>query len=64
MEIKEIETKVVEVMTKEAKPLRPGDIAKTLGIDSKDISKAIKKLKEKDIIYSPKRCFYSVNEKK
>ncbi|RLF42274.1 MAG: transcriptional regulator [Thermoplasmata archaeon] len=46
-------------MKKAGKPVRPGDIAKTLGVESKEVSKAIKKLKEDGKVYSPKRCFYS-----
>ncbi|HEC89926.1 MAG TPA: transcriptional regulator [Thermoplasmatales archaeon] len=46
-------------MKKAGKPVRPGDIAKTLGVESKEVSKAIKKLKEGGKVYSPKRCFYS-----
>jgi len=59
MDTEEIATKIMDVMVKEAKPLRPGDIAKIAGIDSKEVSKAIKYLKQKEKIYSPKRCYYS-----
>ena len=45
-------------MQKEAKPLRPGEIAEITGIDKKDVSKYIKELKTTERIYSPKRCFY------
>lgn len=54
-----LEEEVLEVMKKAGKPVRPGDIAKTLGVESKEVSKAIKKLKEGGKVYSPKRCFYS-----
>jgi len=54
-----LEEEVLEVMKKAGKPVRPGDIAKTLGVESKEVSKAIKKLKEDGKVYSPKRCFYS-----
>ena len=55
MEVEE----VLEAMKKAGKPVRPGDIAKMLNVDSKEVSKAIKKLREEGKIYSPKRCFYS-----
>jgi predicted transcriptional regulator len=42
--------------------LRPGDIAYKAGIDKKDVEKAIKKLKDEDKIFSPKRCFYDVKK--
>jgi len=54
-----METDVLNVMKAAGKPVRPGDIAKTLNIESKDVSKAIKSLKEKGKVISPKRCYYS-----
>lgn len=36
---------VFEALKKAGKPLRPGDIAKMTGIDSKEVSKVIKELK-------------------
>lgn len=56
-----MEEKVLEVMKKLNKPVRPGDIAKELGVDSKDVSKIIKKLKEEGKVISPKRCYYSLS---
>ena len=41
------------------KPVRPGDVAKTLGLDSKDVTKAIEALKKEGKVNSPKRCFYA-----
>ncbi len=41
------------------KPMRPGDVAKALGIESKEVSKAIKVLKKEGKIHSPKRCYYT-----
>ena len=52
--------KVVEVFKKSNKPLRPGDIAQELGVDSKEVSAVIKKLKEEGKLFSPKRCFYDL----
>ncbi|MBQ4568236.1 MAG: HTH domain-containing protein [Desulfovibrio sp.] len=53
-----MEDKVLEIMQKAGKPLRPGDIAKELGVESKEVSKAIDALKKAGKIHSPKRCFY------
>lgn len=53
-----METKVLNAMKEAGKPVRPGEVAKTLGVDSKDVSKAIKSLKEDGKVISPKRCFY------
>ncbi|BCS89079.1 HTH domain-containing protein [Pseudodesulfovibrio sediminis] len=50
--------KVLKAMQEAQKPVRPGDIAKALDIDSKDVSKAIKELREDGSVISPKRCYY------
>lgn len=55
-----MENKVLQVMKKSGKPMRPGDIAKELGVDSKEVSKAIAALKEAGKIDSPKRCYYGL----
>jgi len=57
-----MEDKVLEAMKTADKPVRPGDIAKTLGVESKEVSKAITKLKKEGKVISPKRCYYSVSD--
>ena len=52
------EDKILKVMQKVAKPLRPGDIAELTGFEKNDVSKAIKKLSGEGKVVSPKRCFY------
>lgn len=54
-----MEEKILEVLKKAGKPMRPGDIAKELGLESKEISKAMDALKKAGKINSPKRCFYA-----
>ncbi len=54
--------KVLKAMKKAGKPVRPGDVAKELGIDSKDVSKAINALKKDGKVHSPKRCYYAPTE--
>lgn len=54
-----MEEKLIAIL-KESEALRPGEIAEKLGMDKKDVDKLIKKLKDEDKIYSPKRCFYAV----
>lgn len=49
---------VLKAMHSAGKPVRPGDVAKTLGVDSKEVSKAIKTLREDGKVISPKRCYY------
>ncbi len=56
-----MEDKIIDVMKKAGKPVRPGDIATALGVDSKELSKSLKKLKDSGAIHSPKRCFYAVS---
>ncbi|MEF2144703.1 MAG: transcriptional regulator [Desulfovibrionaceae bacterium] len=53
-----MQEQVLEAMRKAGKPQRPGDVAKALGADPKDVSKAIQVLKESGKVTSPKRCFY------
>lgn len=53
-----MEDNVLKAMRDAGKPVRPGDIAKTLGVDSKDVSKAIDTLKKAGKVHSPKRCYY------
>jgi Mn-dependent DtxR family transcriptional regulator len=53
---------VLQAMKDAGKPVRPGEVAKTLGIESKEVSKAIKVLKKDGKINSPKRCYYAPTE--
>ncbi len=57
--MEEKERMVLEAMEKAGKPLRPGDVAKIAGLPQDEVSKAIKSLKKKGKITSPKRCFYA-----
>ena len=57
--MEEKEKMVIEAMQKAGKPVRPGDVAKMLGLESKEVSAIIKSLKNKGKIISPKRCFYA-----
>jgi len=55
MEAKDI---VLEVMSKEDKPLSAGQIAEISGLDRKQVDKAMKALKNEDLIVSPRRCYW------
>ncbi len=57
-----MEKKVLNAMKKAGKPVRPGDIAKMLGVESKEVSKVISELKKKGKVMSPKRCYYAPAE--
>ncbi|MCW8796616.1 MAG: MarR family transcriptional regulator [Chlorobium sp.] len=49
---------VLEVMSKEDKPLSAGQIAEISGLDRKEVDKAMKALKNEDLIVSPRRCYW------
>lgn len=53
---------VLQAMKDAGKPVRPGEVAKAMGIESKEVSKAIKVLKKEGKIHSPKRCYYAPTE--
>lgn len=53
---------VLEAMKKAEKPVRPGDVVKMTDLPKEEVSKAIKELKKKGKIMSPKRCFYAPAE--
>lgn len=57
-----MEKKVVNAMKKAGKPIRPGDVAKMIGADSKEVLKVISELKKKGKVISPKRCYYALNK--
>lgn len=57
-----MEAKIIEAMKKAGKPVRPGEIAKQLDMDNKEISKIIARLKKTGDVISPKRCYYSLPE--
>ncbi len=57
-----MEKKVLKAMKKAGKPVRPGDVAKMLGVESKEVSKIISGLKKEGKVISPKRCYYSLND--
>jgi len=50
---------ILSAMKKEAKPMRPGEIAAAAGLDKDVVSKTIKELTKKGLVNSPKRCFYA-----
>ncbi len=53
------EEKILEVLKTAGKPLRTKEIAEISGIDSKEVTKIINKLKKEGKVTSPKRCYYS-----
>lgn len=57
----ELRDQIVELL-KKSEPLKGGEIAEKLGVEKKDVDKAIKALKKEEAVISPKRCFYSVEK--
>ena len=45
-----------------SEPLRAGEIAEQLGVEKKELDRAMKALKNEEKIFSPKRCYYSVKK--
>ena len=60
--MEEKERTVLEAMKKAGKPLRPGDVAKSVDLDSKEVSKIIDSLKKQGLVCSPKRCYYAPSD--
>lgn len=59
MEVKE---KIIKAFENAGKPMRPGEVAEMAGVEKKDAEKAIKKMKDEGILFSPKRCFYDLQK--
>lgn len=57
-----MEKKILAAMKKAGKPVRPGEVAKMINADSKEVSKAFAGLKKSGKVVSPKRCYYALNE--
>ena len=57
-----MEKKVLAAMKKAGKPVRPGEVDKMVGAESKEVSKIISGLKKKGKVMSPKRCYYALSE--
>lgn len=51
--------KVYEAFVQAGAPKRPGEIAKALDVDSKEVSKCIADLRKEGRLVSPKRCYYA-----
>jgi biotin operon repressor len=54
--------RVLAYFEKSGEVLRPGAVGEALGLEKKDLDKAIKSLKEEGKIFSPKRCFYQITK--
>lgn len=50
--------KVLDAMKKAGKALKAGEIAEIIGLDKKEVDKAMKELKKEEKIISPKVCYW------
>ncbi|AIY89806.1 hypothetical protein GACE_0756 [Geoglobus acetivorans] len=53
------EEKIIEILKNAGRPLKTAEIAELAGMDSKEVSKIISRLKKEGRITSPKRCYYT-----
>ena len=49
---------ILEVLKKENEPLNAGRITELTGLDRKEVDKAMKALKDEELIVSPRRCYW------
>jgi predicted transcriptional regulator len=62
MKGEDVEKKVLSAMKKAGKPVKPGEIAKMMGVESKAVSAVIQELKKQGRVISPKRCYYALSD--
>lgn len=53
---------VIELLSQSGKAMKCGEIAEAIGVDKKEVDKAIKDLKKEERIISPKMCFYEAKK--
>ena len=51
---------VLECFEKNDEPMNTTAVAEKTGIDKKEVSKVMDKLKKEEKIYSPKRCYWQI----
>ncbi|MDD3194914.1 MAG: MarR family transcriptional regulator [Paludibacter sp.] len=54
----ETKDKVLDAMKAAGKPVKAGELAEMIGLDKKEVDKAMKILKTEGAIESPKVCFW------
>ena len=58
----DMEDKVLSAMKDSGHPMKGGEIAEALGVDKKEVDKAMNSLKKTGAISSPKRCFWEPSD--
>lgn len=54
--------KMLEVMEASGKAMKTGEIAAAASLDKKAVDKAMKELKDRELITSPGRCFWKMKK--
>lgn len=54
----DMQDKVLSVMREQGKPMKAAEIAGLIGVDKKEVDKAMKGLKTTGAISSPKNCYW------
>lgn len=54
-----IKDQVFATFKTSTKPLKAAEVAEIMGIDKKEVDKAIKILKQEKVLISPKVCYYT-----
>ncbi|MFZ4524843.1 MAG: MarR family transcriptional regulator [Chlorobium sp.] len=49
---------ILDALKKEGEPLNAGRITELTGLDRKEVDKAMKALKDEELIVSPRRCYW------
>lgn len=57
----DMEDRVLSTMKAEGKPMKAGEIAERIGVDKKEVDKAMNGLKKSGAITSPVRCFWEAS---
>ncbi len=52
---------VYNKMREIGKPVKPADLSKELELNKEEVLEAIKNLKNKGLVHSPRRCYYQAN---
>ncbi len=56
----EIQEKIIQAFVETGDAMRAGEVAEKLGVEKKEVEKAIKKMTTTGLLHSPKRCFYDI----
>ncbi len=56
----DIQETIIKAFKDSGKPMRTGEVVEKTGLEKKDVEKAIKTMKEKGLLHSPKRCYIDI----